>query len=329
MPTRMRFIGFRSRLTLAPYLGHYSRRSRWYCPTARGAQSSTRLASKACLRYAVRRIAGTVPTLLDHRHALLLRHAARPRRPVRPGADADARGARQPRSPLRPRPAARACSICATSTASRTGISVPRCKPARLQASRASSRRDCRVSVTVGLRRARCSRCSVGVPARHRGPRCGAAAPSTTPSPPRRARDRAADLRHRAAARARLRAAPALAAGGRLGAGRRPLSRPAGGDARAAGVRGDLARLMRGSLLEVLRASFVRSARARGPGRRARAVAARAAAGAAAGRELPRAGGGLRGHRLARGRDGVRLARHGTLSGAGRASTATTRSSWA
>ncbi len=78
-----------------------------------------------------------------------------------------------------------------------------------------------------------------------------------------------------------------------------------------------LARLTRASLLEVLRSRFVRSARAR-PGRRARTVAPRAAAGTAAGGELSRPRRRLHHHRLAGGGERICSAGQRPLPGAGR-----------
>ena len=86
-----------------------------------------------------------------------------------------------------------------------------------------------------------------------------------------------------------------------------------------------VARLMRGSTLEVLAAPFIRTARAKGLPLRTDRAAPRAAADAAAAGVLPRPRDRRRAHRLDRGRERVRPARHRPLSSSPARSIATTR----
>ena len=79
-----------------------------------------------------------------------------------------------------------------------------------------------------------------------------------------------------------------------------------------------IARLTRGSLLEVLQAPYLRAARAKGLASRCAAAPACTQADAAAGRELSRAGRGGAADGLAGGGAGVRLARRRALLRAGR-----------
>ena len=90
-----------------------------------------------------------------------------------------------------------------------------------------------------------------------------------------------------------------------------------------------VARLMRNSMQEVLRANFIRTARAKGLSARARVPAARAAACVDPRGQLSGAGGGFRHHRVAGGRVGIRPAGLGALSDPGRRSIATIHWSWA
>ena len=79
-----------------------------------------------------------------------------------------------------------------------------------------------------------------------------------------------------------------------------------------------VARLMRNSMQEVLRANFIRTARAKGVERARRVPAPRVAAGADSRGQLSRAGRRVRDHRLAGGRIGVRAAGLGPIPGPGR-----------